>query len=126
MSFDDSEIRKLAADIVRTAAGTGRKAQVVVRKTARDIVADGKQIATTKDIKDVGTLIASIGHSDLRNVGTSGNLSVDIGPTVHYAVWHEIGTSVMPARPFMGPAADRNTAPFEQAMAQLAEEGLNG
>lgn len=120
----DREIRKLSGDIKKAAVTTGPRAQIVVRKTATDIKADAKAIAIAKDIKDVGTLINSISTSDLRKVGRSGSLVVEIGPTVHYGIWHEIGTSVMPARPYMGPAADRRTPAFEQAMAQLAEEGL--
>lgn len=122
----DEPLRKLSADIRKAAKTTGARAQVVVRKTAVDIESDAKRIAFQKGVHDTGDLIDSIGHSDLRTVGRSGTLSVDIGPTVDYGEWNEIGTSRMPPRPYMGPAADRHAPAFEAAMAQLAEEGLRG
>ena len=122
MGLENSQVRRFAADIARAQATTGKLAQMVVRKTARDIVKDAKLLAPV----DTGNLRASIGHSDLRSVGRSGDLSVEIGPTASYGVFLELGTSRMPAQPFMGPAADRNEGPFAQALAQIAEEGLNG
>lgn len=118
----DEDLRKLAADIWKAAKGTGQRAQVVVRKTAIDIESTAKQIAPV----DTGNLKGSIGHSDLRTVGRSGSLAVEIGPTASYGVFLEMGTSRMAPQPFMGPAADRHAPGFEQAMAQLGLEGLNG
>lgn len=117
--MDGLIIRKLAADLTRAAATVEPLARVVVAKTARDIEADAKLIATAKGVKDTGRLIDSI-TSDIDG------LKADIGPTVDYGIWNEIGTSRMPARPYMGPAADRRSGPFEEAMAQLAEDGLRG
>ena len=114
------DLRKLAADIRKAAKGTGQRAQAVVRKTAVDIESTAKQIAPV----DTGNLKGSIGHSDLRTVGRSGSLSVEIGPTASYGVFVELGTSRMAPQPFMGPAADLITPGFEQAMAQLAQEAL--
>lgn len=122
MGLENSEVRRFAADIARAQATTVKLAQMVVRKTARDITADAKKLAPV----DTGNLRASIGHSDLRGVGSSGDLSVEIGPTANYGVFVELGTSRAPAQPFMGPAADRNEGPFAQALAKIAEEGLNG
>lgn len=116
------DLRKLAADIRKAAKGTGQRAQAVVRKTAVDIESTAKQIAPV----DTGNLKGSIGHSDLRTVGRSGSLSVEIGPTASYGVFVELGTSRMAPQPFMGPAADRHAPGFEQAMAQLGAEALNG
>lgn len=117
----DAEIRKLSADITKAAVTTGPRAQIVVRKTARDITADAKAIVAV----DTGNLKGSITHSDLRSVGRSGSISMDIGPTANYGLFVEAGTSRMAPQPFMGPAADRRTPAFEQAMARLGEEGLN-
>jgi hypothetical protein len=36
-----------------------------------------------------------------------------VGPTVEYAVYHELGTSKMEARPFAAPAAERVEANLE-------------
>ena len=122
MGIENSQLRRFSADVARAQATTGKLAQTVVRKTARDIVRDAKILAPV----DTGNLKGSIGHSDLRNVSQSGDLSVEIGPTAAYGIFLELGTSRAPAQPFMGPAADRNQAPFEQAMGQIAEEALGG
>lgn len=116
------ELRRLAAEITRAASSTGQRAQAVVRKTAFDIESTAKNLVPV----DTGNLKGSIGHSDLRTVGRSGSLSVEIGPTASYGVFVEQGTSRMAPQPFMGPAADRHAPSFEQAMAQLGIEGLNG
>lgn len=118
----DEALRRLSADIRRAAASTGQRAQVVIRKTAVDISSTAKKIAPV----DTGNLKGSIGHSDLRTVGRSGSLSVEIGPTASYGVFVEQGTSRMAPQPFMGPAADQHAPAFEQAMQQLGLEGLNG
>jgi HK97 gp10 family phage protein len=119
MDFDYVEIRRLAADIGKAVAGAEAKAVVVVAKTALDISRDAKLIATEKDVKDTGLTIESIG---VVNRG----LEADISPTTNYAIWHELGTSKMAARPFMGPASDRNQKPFEEAMATLGEAVFDG
>lgn len=119
--MDDAPLRKLAADIRKAAKTTGQRAQVVVRKTATDIEGTAKQLAPV----DTGNLKGSIGHSDLRTVGRSGTLAVEIGPTASYGVFLELGTSRMAPQPYMGPAADRHAPAFEQAMAQIGLEALN-
>jgi HK97 gp10 family phage protein len=116
------DLRRLAADIQRAARTTGQRAQLVIRKSATDIESTAKNLVPV----DTGNLKGSIGHSDLRTVGRSGSLSVEIGPTANYGIFIEQGTSRMAPQPFMGPAADRHTPAFEQAMAQLGLEGLNG
>ncbi|MGV0109832.1 HK97-gp10 family putative phage morphogenesis protein [Arthrobacter sp. CP30] len=120
--FDGAELNQLAVVIGKAAANTGRLAQLVMRKTARDIVADAKSFAPV----DTGNLKNSIGHSDLRTVGTSDDMAVEIGPTANYGIYVEFGTTQHAPAAFMGPAADRRFGPFEQSMAQLAEDGLNG
>jgi HK97 gp10 family phage protein len=118
----DEQLRRLAADIAKAAATTGRRAQTVVRKTAYDIERTAKNLVPV----DTGNLKGSIGHSDARAVGRSGSLAIEIGPTANYGIYVEMGTSRMAPQPFMGPAADQHTPAFEQAMAQLGLEGLNG
>lgn len=120
--FDGAELNELAVVIGKAAANTGKLAQLVVRKTARDITASAKSFVPV----DTGNLKASIGHSDLRSVGTSGDMEVEIGPTANYAIYVEFGTENMAPYAFMGPAADRHFGPFEQAMAKIAEDGLLG
>lgn len=116
------ELRRLSADIQRAARTTDQRAQAVIRKSAIDIEAAAKNRVPV----DTGNLKGSIGHSDLRTVGRSGSLAVEIGPTASYGVFVEQGTSRMAPQPFMGPAADLHAPAFEQAMAQLGLEGLNG
>lgn len=120
--MDDSQLRRLSADITRAARTTGQRAQAVIRKTAIDIEGTAKNLVPV----DTGNLKGSIGHSDLRTVGRSGSLAVEIGPTASYGVFVEQGTSRMAPQPFMSPAADRHAPAFEQAMAQLGLEGMNG
>ena len=116
------DLRRLAADIQRAARTTGQRAQLVVRKTAKDIEATAKNMVPV----DTGNLKGSIGTSDLRTVGRSGSLGAEIGPTADYGEYVERGTSRMAPQPYMGPAADRHAPAFEQAMAQLGQEVLNG
>ena len=126
MPMDNGEVRRLAASIGQAGSDTGARAQLVVRKTAKDVERDGKLIARQKGVYEFGNLIRSITTSDLRRVGQSGTLSVDIGPTVHYGRYQEEGTSRIPGRPYMAPAADRHAEPFAEAMARLGEEALGG
>lgn len=122
MGVDASGFRKLTADLSKATGKVGPMAQIVVRKVAKDIEADAKRLAPV----DTGNLKGSIGTSDLRTVGQSGTISAEIGPTASYGVFLEQGTSRMAPQPYMGPAADRNTPGFEQAIAQLGLEALNG
>lgn len=123
MDIDASALMNLGGNIARSAADTGKLVQTVVRKTARDIAADAKSIAPV----DTGNLRGSIGHSDLRTIGsTSGSAEAEIGPTANYGVYVELGTSRMAAQPFMGPALDRRAGPFEQALAIIAERAASG
>jgi HK97 gp10 family phage protein len=122
MDFDVSGIRELATSFTQGAANVGPMAQVAVRKTALDVERDAKAMAPV----DTGNLKGSIGHSDLRTVGQSGALEATVGPTAAYGVHLEFGTSRTAPQPFMGPALDRQTPAFEQAMAQLAERAANG
>ena len=122
MGMDSSQLRQLAADLTKAAHNVGPAAQAVVRKSAVDGVRVAKNLAPV----DTGNLKNSISHSDLRGVGQSGTLAAEFGPTADYGVYVEHGTSRMAPQPFMGPAADAITPAFEQAMAQLGAEALNG
>lgn len=112
-SFDASEVFSLAATIGTNAPKVKRLAGVVVRKTAQDIAADAKAIAPV----DTGNLKGSIGISAVND------LTQEVGPTAEYGIYLELGTSRMPAQPFMGPATDRRTPGFVQAM-ELIGQGL--
>lgn len=47
-----------------------------------------------------------------------------VGPTVEYAIWHEIGTSKMEARPFAQPAAERVQQNLESEVGQFLDAGV--
>lgn len=117
-SIDASELNALAADLSNVAGKIGPKVQTVMRKTARDIEADAKAFAPV----DTGNLRSSIGHSDLRTVGQSGTLEVEIGPTANYGVFVEFGTSRMAPHAFMGPAFDRRSPGFVSALEDIVGE----
>lgn len=122
MSSDASELRRLASSLGAAGSRTGKLAQIVIRKSAKDVESIAKSIAPV----DTGNLKSSIGTSDLRTVGQSGSLSAEIGPTASYGVFLELGTSRMAPQPFMGPALDRVAPGFEQAVTQLGLDALNG
>lgn len=125
MPVENSEVKALIASQANVGKNTGNLARTVVRKTALDIVRDAKAIAHQKFSPEAtGATANSISATDLRTVGTSGDLSVEIGPTTYYAFFVENGTSRMAAKPFMGPAADRNEPAFVRAMEIIAEEAL--
>lgn len=119
-SIDASELNALAADLSNVAGKIGPKVQTVMRKIARDIEADAKAFAPV----DTGNLRSSIGHSDLRTVGQSGTLEVEIGPTANYGVFVEFGTSRMAPHAFMGPAFDRRSPGFVSALEDIVGEFL--
>lgn len=118
--IENPGVRALSATLGRVPTRLRPLAKKVVQKTALDIERDAKLKAPV----DTGNLKGSIGHSDLRLGGD--DYSVEIGPTANYGVFVERGTSRMAPQPYMGPAADRHEGPFAQAMAQIAEEALDG
>lgn len=122
MSYDASELRSLAADLGKGPRVLGRLARTAVRKTAKDVEHTAKLLAPV----DTGNLKSSIGTSDLRAMGTSGSIEAEVGPTANYGIYLELGTSRMAAQPFMGPAADKHSPAFEQAMAEIAERAARG
>lgn len=109
--FDASEIYTLASDLRGSATKAKKTAGAAVQKTAADIGADAKSLAPV----DTGNLKSSIG------VGKVGPLESVVGPTANYGIYLELGTSRMPAQPFMGPATDRRVPAFLQAMEQIAD-----
>lgn len=127
MGSDFSELKKLTADLGRAGPRTAKRASQVVRKTATDIVREAKKRAPrdpTRPPQDperpvTGNLKGSIESTMMTK------LSAEVGPSAEYGIFQEMGTSTMPARPFMGPATDRFAPLFEQAMEQVVSEALN-
>lgn len=120
--FDGAELQSLAQSFTQGATNIGPLAQAVVRKTALDVERDAKAFVPV----DTGNLKNSIGHSDMRTVGQSGVLEVEVGPTANYGMYVEFGTSQHGPAAFMGPAMDRQSPTFVQAMEQLAERSAGG
>lgn len=112
---DLGELDKLVADLGKASAEVTRKGQQVVAKTAADIEADAKRLAPV----DTGAL-----RNSISTTSSLGGLSAEIGPTVHYAPYVEYGTRRMAPRAFLGPAFDRHSGAFVQAVEQLGGELL--
>ena len=115
MEFDASELRTLAADLGKAGYGATRKAQLVVRKSALDLLT----VAAERAPVDTGFLKASIG------VDMAGDsLSAVIGPSASYGRWVEEGTSRMAPQPYMSPALNAVTPGFVAAMESIGGEML--
>lgn len=52
------------------------------------------------------------------------NVTYIVGPTVNYAIYHELGTSKMEARPFARPAAERVQANLDSKVDRFLEVGI--
>lgn len=126
MEFDASELNKLVADLGKAGPEALVLARKVIQKSSADIKRDA-QVHAPRDParppkdpsrKVTGNLRNSITYETHL---TAGGAKGEIGPTASYGVWLEEGTSQMPPRPYMGPALDRNTPPFVQAMEQIAD-----
>jgi HK97 gp10 family phage protein len=113
---DASALYRLTADIGAVTKGAQAKTQQAVAKTLIDIEGDAKVGAPV----DTGDLRNSISH-EIDGDGMGG----EVGPTVDYGIWQEIGTSTQPGQPYLGPAFDRRSPVLEQALAQIAD-GLAG
>ena len=107
-------IRKMAVQFRREAATLDDRASQVVRKVAMDTEADAKRLAPV----DTGNLRNSITMGPTER-NRPGNISYEVKATANYAVHQELGTSKMPPQPFMGPATDRHTPEFYEAMKRL-------
>lgn len=117
MDIDTAELNKLIADLSAGSARVAAKASTVVRKAALDVEAEAKRLAPV----DTGFLRNSIGSTI---TGDSGSVTAEIGPTADYGAYLEFGTRSMAPRAYMGPALDRITPSFVQALEQTAGEVL--
>lgn len=117
--IDMTEINTLAVSLESAAGTVGARASQVVRKTAHDIEAQGKQFAPV----DTGNLRNSIG-STVTGDGRFGIIEAEIGPTANYGAYVEFGTSRHGPAAYMGPALDRHTPGFVAALEQLGGDVL--
>ena len=111
--FDFSEFQQLAADLNAVGSRAEPLARIAVAKTAADLQARAQVAAPV----DTGFLRSSI-STDNRG------LEAEVGPTAHYGIYQEMGTSRMGPQPYLFPALDAVTPGFEQAMAQVVERSL--
>lgn len=101
-------------------AALGRVPQIVQDQLlkAGDKVADR---ARTLAPKQTGHMADSIEANLLRqNYGA--DVAVEVGPTAYYGRYVEHGTSMMPPRPFLGPAADQEATAIADAVADAIAE----
>lgn len=119
MKIDTSQLSAVGADIRRNGGHVGAKASAAFRKTIHDIEADAKNLSPI----DTGALRNSI-SSDITGNGSFTTMAGEVGPTVDYGIWQEIGTSRMAAQPYLAPAFDRRIPGFLEAVAGLGAEIL--
>lgn len=121
IEIDTSEFIALSASYSAASEEAGKLANLIVRKTAQDIAADAKSFVPV----DTGNLKSSIG-TDATATGGGGSYEAVIGPTAHYGIYVEVGTSRMPPHLYMSGALDRRQPAFVEALEQLAERMANG
>lgn len=111
--FDFSELNKLAVDLGKVGPHVVPRARVILEKSSADIERDGKVFCPV----DTGNLRNSISR-DLKG------LEAEIGPTASYGSYVEFGTSRKGPAAYMGPALDRHSGEFEQALGMITDDLL--
>lgn len=117
LSIDTSELRRFAGDMNRSSARIGARTAMALRAGAYMMERAAKGAAPV----DTGALRGSISTS-FAGDGRSGVMAAEIGPTVDYGVFVELGTSRMGPQPYLGPAYDRHIGSVLDAIAQCAQE----
>ena len=113
MASDGSEeMGRLAADLAAAGPRVGVRAGQAMSKALNDIQAGAKNRAPV----DTGALMGSISHEYSRSGST---LRGEVGPTVNYGGFVELGTSRMSAQPYLRPATDAVLPGYEAALSQL-------
>jgi len=106
---DTSRLDKLTGEL----AGKVRDAVLI---GGHNIEAGAKEEITAVGAIDTGTTKDSI---DVRP--EDGGFAARIGPHTHYAIYIEMGTVRMAARPFLMPAYHREIPIFKKAVAAIVE-----
>ncbi len=113
--------------ILRNLGGNTRDA---VRKVAFRVEAEAKTNIQAHGLIDTGAMINSvytaIGGESTQPPAQAANVDVvplpepqnkttaHVGPSVHYAIYHEFGTRLMSARPYLGPAVETVAGELER------------
>lgn len=119
MKVDTSQFDAVGRDLRRNGVRVGAKAALAFRKTIHDIEADAKTLAPV----DTGALRNSI-SSEITGDGRFREMVGEVGDTVDYGIWQEIGTSTQPGTPHLSPAFDRRVPTFLEAVTQIGAEIL--
>ena len=123
ITIDTSQVRALSSRLNRGAGRLGARASAVVSKTAYAMQADYQAGLIAMDAVDTGNLLNSA-STTITGDGRSGQITAEIGPTAEYGIYVEQGTSVMPGRPALANAFDRNMPGYTEALAGLIDEDL--
>lgn len=116
---DISEVIAVNRTIEAAGARIGARAATLLRVAGHSIERDAKASAPV----DTGALRGSISTTTAGD-GRSGSMSVEVGPTVEYGAYVELGTSRMGAQPYLAPAFDNNVEAFTDSLATMAAEGI--
>lgn len=111
-----NDLHRLAQDFEESGRRARTLAERAVRKTALDVSATAKSIAPV----DTGNLKNSIG---MTVTSTADEITAEVGPTAHYGVFLEYGTSRMAPQPYLGPAFDKHISQLEDAL-QVIVDGV--
>lgn len=112
-----AEMARLSADLTLASVTVAAKAGTAMGKALGDIQAG----AQNRSPVDTGALRNSVTSELQRNGGT---LRGEVGPTVNYGAYVELGTSRMRAQPYLRPATDAVIPGYEAALGQITGDIL--
>ena len=110
-----SELRGLAADLSRATGAIRRRAADETLQSAKDIGTAYRSRAR----RDTGAMAQSVQIKTSR-----GGLRAAVGPTSHYAVFQEEGTSSITGDNLLRDASDAEAADWQGNLARIPEELL--
>lgn len=110
VEFDFWDVKELAYDLTSLGPAIEAKAAAAVGKVTYMGAAEAKYAAPV----DTGFLMNSISVDIKGLVG-------EYGPTAHYGIYQELGTSRMPGQPYMEPSYDIVAPLFEDAIYEITQ-----